>query len=144
MASQRIAHQDHAVTIGVDTHGDVHVAAAFTSDLGRPLGHLEIETTPDGYRRLLAWARRLGSQPRFGIQGTGSYGAGLARVLRHRPNRQTRHARGKSDPVDAEAAARAVLSGEATCVAKRHDNLVGMIRTLRVARSQVRRNSGSR
>jgi transposase len=153
MASQRIAHQDHAVTIGVDTHGDVHVAAAFTSDLGRPLGHLEIETTPDGYRRLLAWARRLGSQPRFGIQGTGSYGAGLARVLRqegcevievNRPNRQTRHARGKSDPVDAEAAARAVLSGEATCVAKRHDNLVGMIRTLRVARSQVRRNSGSR
>ena len=143
MAAQRIAHQDHGVTIGVDTHGDVHVAAAFTSDLGRPLGHLEIETTPEGYRRLLAWARRLGNPPRFGIEGTGAYGAGLARVLRqegcevievNRPNRQTRHARGKSDPVDAEAAARALLSGEATCVAKRDDNLVGMIRTLRVAR----------
>ena len=143
MASQRIAHQDRGVTIGVDTHGDVHVAAAFTSDLGRPLGHLEIETTPEGYRRLLAWARRLGDQPRFGIEGTGSYGAGLARFLRHeecevievnRPNRQTRHARGKSDPVDAEAAARAVLSGEATCIAKRDDDLAGMIRTLRVAR----------
>ena len=143
MASPRIAHQDHGVTVGVDTHGDMHVAAAFTSDLGRPLGHLEIETTPEGYRRLLAWARRLGDQPRFGIEGTGSYGAGLARFLRHdgcvvievnRPNRQTRHARGKSDPVDAEAAARAVLSGEATCIAKRDDDLVGMIRTLRVAR----------
>ena len=143
MASLRIAHLDHGVTVGVDTHGDMHVAAAFTSDLGRPLGHLEIETTPDGYRRLLAWARRLGNQPRFGIEGTGSFGAGLARYLRlegcavievNRPNRQTRHARGKSDPVDAEAAARAVLSGEATCIAKRDDNRVGMIRTLRVAR----------
>ncbi len=100
------------------------------------MGHPKIETTPDGYRRLLAWARRLGTQPRFGIEGTGLYGAGLARFLRHegcevievnRPNRQTRHARGRSDPVDAEAAARAVLSGEATCIAKRDGDLVGMI-----------------
>lgn len=91
-----MAHRDHGVTIGVDTHSDVHVAAAFTSELGRPLGHLEIATTPDGYRRLLAWARLLGEQPRFGVEGTGSYGAGLARFLRQegcevievsRPNR---------------------------------------------------------
>ncbi len=130
-------------TIGVDTHGDIHVAAAFTSDLGRPLGHLEIETTPAGYRRLLTWARRLADDLQFGLEGTGSYGAGLARFLRdaghtvlevNRPNRQARHARGKSDPVDAEAAARAVLSGEATAVAKRDDDRVGMIRSLRVAR----------
>lgn len=142
-ARQRMAHRDHGVTVGVDTHSDVHVAAAFTSELGRPLGHLEIATTPAGYRRLLAWARLLGDQPRFGVEGTGSYGAGLARFLRQegcevievsRPNRQMRRARGKSDPVDAEAAARAVLSGEATGVAKRDDDLVGMIRSLRVAR----------
>lgn len=133
----------HGVTVGVDTHGDAHVAAAFTSDLGRPLGHLEIATTPAGYRRLLEWARGLGSEPRFGVEGTGSYGAGLARFLLaadcmvievSRPNRQTRYARGKSDPVDAEAAARAVLSGEATGLAKVDTDHIGMIRALRVAR----------
>jgi transposase len=92
---------------------------------------------------LLEWARGLGNDPRFGIEGTGSYGAGLARFLIatgctvievNRPNRQTRYARGKSDPVDAEAAARAVLSGEATGLAKVDTDHVGMIRALRVAR----------
>jgi hypothetical protein len=58
MASVSIAHDPAAgITIGVDTHGEVHVAAAFTSDLGRPLGHLEIPTTPAGHGRLLRWAR---------------------------------------------------------------------------------------
>jgi transposase len=143
MASRSMAQPDHGVTIGIDTHGDAHVAAAFTSDLGRPLGHLTIATTPAGYRKLLEWARGLGSNPRFGVEGTGSYGAGLARFLVaagctvievNRPNRQTRYARGKSDPVDAEAAARAVLSGEATGLAKIDTDYVGMIRALRVAR----------
>jgi transposase len=143
MASRSIAQPDHGVTIGIDTHGDAHVAAAFTSDLGRPLGHLAIATTPAGYRRLLEWARGLGSDPRFGVEGTGSYGAGLARFLIaagctvievNRPNRQTRYARGKSDPVDAEAAARAVLSGEAKGMAKVDTEYIGMIRALRVAR----------
>jgi transposase len=143
MASCSMAQPDHGVTVGVDTHGDGHVAAAFTSDLGRPLGHLTIATTPAGYRRLLEWAHRLGSDPRFGVEGTGSYGAGLARFLVgagctvievSRPNRQTRYARGKSDPVDAEAAARAVLSGEATGLAKVDTDHIGMIRSLRVAR----------
>ncbi len=143
MASSSMAQQDNGVTVGVDTHGEIHVAAAFTSGLGRPLGHLEIPTTPAGYRILLEWARGLGDDPRFGIEGTGSYGAGLARFLRdvgctvievNRPNRQIRHSRGKSDPVDAEAAARAVLSGEATAIAKADQDHVGMIRALRVAR----------
>jgi transposase len=143
MASGSMAQPDHGVTIGIDTHGDAHVAAAFTSDLGRPLGHLTIATTPAGYRKLLEWARGLGSNPRFGVEGTGSYGAGLARFLIaasctvievNRPNRQTRYARGKSDPVDAEAAARAVLSGEATGLAKVDTDYIGMIRALRVAR----------
>ena len=60
MASLSIAHDPAVgVTVGVDTHGEVHVAAAFTSDLGRPLGHLEIPTTPAGYGRLLRWAQAL-------------------------------------------------------------------------------------
>lgn len=143
MASPSMPHVDAGVTVGVDTHGDVHVAAAFTSDLGRPLGHLAIPTTPLGYRRLLRWARRLGRPVQFGVEGTGSFGAGLTRFLRaegctvievNRPNRQTRRSRGKSDPVDAEAAARAVLSGEATVIAKENQALVGMICALRVAR----------
>jgi transposase len=143
MASRSMPQSDHGVIMGVDTHGDGHVAAAFTSDLGRPLGHLTIATTPAGYRRLLDWARVLGTNPRFGVEGTGSYGAGLARFLAaagctvievNRPNRQTRYARGKSDPVDAEAAARAVLSGEATGLAKVDTDSIGMIRALRVAR----------
>lgn len=143
MASHSMPQQYTSVTVGVDTHGDIHVAAAFTSDLGRPLGHLEIATTPAGYRRLLAWAHSLGSDVRFGIEGTGSYGVGLVRFLHdagctvievNRPNRQARHARGKSDPVDAEAAARAVLSGEASAIAKWDQDHVGMIRSLRVTR----------
>jgi transposase len=141
MASRSMPHQDRSVTIGIDTHGDAHVAAAFTSDRGRPLGHLDIPTTPSGYRSLLEWARGLGSDPRFGVERTKSYGAGLARFLAaagctvievNRPNRQTRYARGKSDPVDAEAAARAVLSGEATGLAKVDTDSIGMIRALRV------------
>ena len=85
-------------TVGVDTHSDVHVAAAF-DQLGRPLGHLEIPNTPAGYHQLLAWARGLGPLVAFGVEGTGSYGARLARFLAeagcqvveiNRPNRRVR------------------------------------------------------
>jgi len=143
MDPSSMPHTTGDATVGVDTHADQHVAAAFTSDLGRPLGHLEIPTTPTGYRELLAWAKPMGETVTFGIEGTGSYGAGLTRFLRdagctvievNRPNRQTRRMRGKSDPVDAEAAARAVISGEASCIAKDDQDRVGMVRTLRVAR----------
>ena len=130
------------VTVGIDTHAEVHVAAAF-DQLGRPLDHLEIPTTPAGYRQLLMWARGLGPVVAFGVEGTGSYGIGLARYLVgagcqvveiNRPNRQTRRRRGKSDPIDAEAAARAVLAGEARGIAKADTKTVGMVRALRVAR----------
>jgi hypothetical protein len=130
------------VTVGIDTHAEVHVAAAF-DQLGRPLDHLEIPTTPAGYRQLLVWARGLGPVVAFGVEGTGSYGIGLARYLVgagcqvveiNRPNRQTRRRRGKSDPIDAEAAARAVLAGEARGIAKADTETVGMVRALRVAR----------
>jgi transposase len=127
---------------GIDTHKDVHAAAAM-SETGRLLGTAEFPTTPVGYRRLLAWLRGFGSVERVGIEGTGSYGAGLCRYLRskhvavvevNRPNRQWRRRRGKSDPADAEAAARAVLAGEAVGAPKSQDGGVEAIRMLRLAR----------
>jgi hypothetical protein len=63
-----MAQPECGVIVGVDTHGDGHVAAAFTRDLGRPLGNLTIATTPAGYRSLLEWARGLASDPRFGLK----------------------------------------------------------------------------
>jgi len=130
------------VTIGVDTHLDVHVAHA-GDQLGRRLGTASIPTTPAGYRNLLAWAQGLGEVEAFGIEGTGSYGAALARYLCqqghdvfeiNRPDRQARRRRGKSDPLDAAAAARTVQAGEATVVPKAGDGVVEMLRCLRVAR----------
>ncbi len=127
---------------GVDTHKHVHAAAAM-SETGRLLGTAAFPTTPVGYRRLLAWLRSFGPVKRVGIEGTGSYGAGLCRYLRskgvevvevNRPNRQWRRRRGKSDPADAEAAARAVLAGEAVGAPKSQDGGVEAIRMLRVAR----------
>ena len=93
---------------------------------------------------MLAWARGLGQVAAFGVEGTGCYGAGLARFLGaqgqvvvevNRPDRQARRRRGKSDPVDAEAAARAVLAGQATAIPKTGDSMVEMVRCLRVARA---------
>jgi transposase len=139
-----IAHPEPSrVTIGVDTHGEVHVACAL-DQLGRQLATRQAATTPIGYRALLAWARRLGEVDAWGVEGTGCYGAGLARFLDgqgqlvlevNRPDRSTRRRRGKSDPVDAEAAARAVLAGQATAIPKTGSHLVEMIRCLRVTRA---------
>jgi len=125
------------VTGGVDTHADVHVAAAVCSTSHRLLGVAEFDTSPAGYVRLLAWLLGFGPIDAVGIEGTGSYGAGLARFLTEqgvelvevmRPDRAARRAQGKSDPVDAEAAARAVLSGRAAGSPKHRDGLVEAIR----------------
>jgi transposase len=130
------------VTGGVDTHRDTNHAAV-VDDLGRDLGDAEFPTTPAGYRRLLAWMNMFGTLMGVGVEGTGAYGAGLARHLRragvvvievNRPDRAMRHAKGKSDPVDAYAAARATLSGTASVGPKTHDGLVEAIRAVRVAR----------
>jgi transposase len=146
MAITTIAHSGPArVTVGVDTHNDLHVAAAKDA-LGRHLATTIIPTTPAGYAELLAWARNLGEVEAFGVEGTGSYGAALARFLRthhqvvvevNRPDRAARRRKGKSDPVDAEAAARAVQAGEATAIPKAGTARVEMIRSLRVARSSA-------
>jgi transposase len=139
MAEQETAR----VIVGVDTHLDRHVARA-KDQLGRDLGETTVVASPAGYRQLLGWAQSFGDVESFGVEGTGSYGAGLARHLRAegqvvleviRPNRQARRRNGKSDPADADAAASAVLSGDATALPKAGDARVEMIRVLRVARS---------
>ena len=107
-----------AVILGVDTHLDEHVAVALDG-LGRRLGTLRVSATTAGYLRLLKWATDFGTVEHAGVEGTGSFGAGLARFLRAegievfevlRPKRRDQYRSGKSDPIDAEAAARAVFS----------------------------------
>jgi transposase len=129
------------LTIGIDTHLDVHVAHA-ADQLGRHLGTLQVPTTPAGYAQLLAWARRLGQPVAWGVEGTGYYGAALARFLTahsqtvlefNRPDRQARRPQGRSNPLDAAAAARAVPAGRASVVPKAGTGQVEMIRSLWVA-----------
>ena len=135
------------VTGGVDTHLDVHVAAALDHQ-GGLLGVESFETTPAGYRRLLRWLGAFGEVELVGVEGTGSYGAGLTRHLHadgvrvvevDRPNRQRRRRRGKSDPQDAITAARAAQSGDAVGQAKTRNGNVEAMRVLRVARSSARK-----
>ncbi len=133
------------VILGVDTHLDFHVAVAI-DHLGRRLGEASVPTTAKGYEKLLCWAEGFGPVRCAGLEGTSSYGAGLARHLRargidvlevERPKRQRRSSRRnlqKSDPSDAESAARAVLAGEASGAPKSADGRVEMIRALRAAR----------
>jgi transposase len=134
-----------AVTLGVDTHADVHVAAAL-DERGRPLGIRRVPTTPAGFAELAAWGGRFGPVAVAGIEGTRSYGAGLARWLQahgvavvevDRPDRRARRRRGQSDPVDAEAAARAVQAGTATARPRVGAGTTEMVRALRVARQSA-------
>ena len=131
---------------GVDTPRDVHVAAV-VDERGRILDTAPFEVNSKGYAALRKWMNGFGPLAKVGVEGTGSYGAGLAHHLQsrgvevvevNRPNRQLRRQRGKSDTVDAEAAARAALNGEATVVPKSHDDAVESIRVLRVAYCSAR------
>jgi transposase len=131
------------VVLGVDTHLDLHVVVAL-DQLGRPLGELTVPTNAKGYESLVCWAESFGPVRCAGVEGTGSYGAGLARHLRsegiaafevERPKRRHLRRNGKSDSRDAEAAARAVLAGETAGEPKSaEDGRVEMIRALRAAR----------
>jgi transposase len=134
------------VTGGVDTHLDLNVAAAL-DPIGGLLAVAEFPATSGGHRRLLDWLAGFGPVRRVGVEGTGSYGAGLARYLRaagvevvevDRPNRQARRRAGKSDPLDAIEAARAALSGRACGAAKTRDGNVEAIRALVVAKRSAR------
>src|SRR6266849_5184675 len=141
-----IVESTRPVTGGVDTHADVHVAAAVDGN-GGVLGVQSFATTPAGFRGLHGWLAGFGELVRVGVEGTGAYGAGLARHLRgqglvvievDRPNRQERRRNGKSDELDAIEAARAVLSGRASGIAKSADGDVEAIRVLLVARRSGR------
>jgi transposase len=143
----RNGHGEHDRTNGpghrrVDTHLDLHVAAVL-DHTGRLCGTQEFPASTRGDVALVTWAERFGPVQRVGIEGTGTYGAGLARFVRadgleavevNRPDRSLRRRRGKSDPIDAQAAARATLAGVATTTPKTREGQVEMIRVLRVAR----------
>jgi transposase len=121
MTSMTLSRGD--VIVGVDTHKDEHVGVT-VDGIGGRLDELFVPATNAGYEQLLDWAREQGRVVAFGVEGTGSYGIGLARFLRRHgikvievsrpPRKGERRAAGKSDTVDAEHAARQVLSGEAT------------------------------
>ena len=131
---------------GVDTHADVHVAAAVDGN-GGVLGVESFGADARGYRDLAGWLAGFGSVIRVGVEGTGSYGVGLARYLHNcdiavvevdRPNRQTRRRLGRSDPIDAISAARAALSGAARVTPKLRNGRVEQMRVLLVARRSAR------
>jgi transposase len=132
-----------AVIGGVDCHADTHTAVALDS-VGHRLADAQFPATPAGYQALLAWLASFGELTTVGVESTGSYGAGLTRYLHtqdvrvvevNQPHAHTRRRRRKSDPLDAEAAARKALSGEATAIPKDTTGIVEAIRLLRIARA---------
>ncbi|MFE4583024.1 IS110 family RNA-guided transposase [Streptomyces chartreusis] len=140
-----MAADEIAVIGGIDTHTDTHQAAVIDT-VGRHMATEPFSTSPAGYQQLLDWLRSHGEVFAVGVEGTGAYGAELARFLTangitvvevDRPDRKARRDHGKSDPVDAYAAATAVLSGRAKGTPKSRDGIVEAIRALRVARSSA-------
>ena len=130
------------VIVGVDTHKYVHVAVAIDTQ-GIRLGDHAFVANAGGYRVLIRWADTHGQVEAFGVEGTGSYGAGLTWAVRraghrvvevNRGNRRTRRTAGKSDTIDAEVAARSVLAGQSTATPKTADGVVEMMRQLKIAR----------
>ena len=141
-----IVEDARVITGGAGTHAGMHVAAAL-DPIGGLLGVREFPATAAGYASLLGWLSGFGTLAVAGVEGTGSYGAGLARHLAtagvrvvevDRPDRQDRARQGKSDPLDAVSAARAALSGRAPGVPEGRDGAVEAIRALMVARRSAR------
>jgi transposase len=141
-----IVEEARPITGGVDTRADTHVVAALDS-VGGLLGVAEFPASAAGYSRLLGWLGGFGTVCLVGIEGTGSYGAGLARHLAavgirvvevDRSDRQDRRRQGKSDPLDAVSAARAAQSGRARGAPKGRDGSVEAIRALMVAKRSAR------
>ncbi|WP_422936549.1 IS110 family transposase [Sinomonas sp. P47F7] len=130
---------------GVDTHKNTHYAAA-VDDHGRFLGHREFPANDHGYQQLLAWMHEHGEVLAIGVESTGCFGAALSRFLTaeaiqvvevNRPNRLARRMDGKSDRLDAEQIARAVLGQTSTATPKAKSGVVEVIRTLRVTRTSA-------
>jgi transposase len=141
MNTQLEPEEPGSVVGGVDTHLDMHVCVAVCSKSMRKLGEASFPVNTAGYSQLLSWLESFGPVAKVGVEGTGTYGAGLSRFLAaagiavnevNRPDRSNRRLRGKTDAVDAEAAARAVLSEQATAVPKAKDGVVEAIRVVRM------------
>ena len=138
--------QENTLVIGgVDAHADTHHAAAL-DQRGALLGTESFPTTTSGYRQLLDWLSSFGEIDVIAIESTGSYAAALVRYLRehdvavvevNQPHAHTRRRVGKSDPIDAEMAARLFQAGKAKSVPKQTDGIVESIRLLRVARDSA-------
>src|SRR5712691_5674477 len=133
------------VVAGVDAHTDEHHAAVL-DESGRLRGTAVFPATGEGYEQLIAWVAGHGLIERIGVESTGSFAAGLVRALAERaivtvevnqPHPHTRHRRGKSDPIDAELAARAVLSAVARAIPKQTAGIVEAIRQLSVTRDSA-------
>lgn len=133
------------VVAGVDTHADSHTAAVL-DQLGRQLGHRQFPATAAGCQQMLGWLTDHGTVSGVGVEGTGSYGAGLTRHLQaagipvweiNRPDRSTRRARGKSDPIDADAAARTLLAGRQAGPPRAGDGAVAALRVLHTTRASA-------
>jgi transposase len=142
MTSMPTISRTSRVVIGVDTHKFTHAAAAL-DDRGGLLDTATFGADSTGYRQLIDWASDLGQSITFAIEGSGSYGAGLATAARRhgvhvvevmRTDRHDRRRRGKSDLLDAENAARAVLGGYAGATPKAADGAVEMIRQIKIAK----------
>jgi transposase len=142
MTSMQDTPRRRRVVVGVDTHKHIHVAVAL-DELGGRVDARSFAADRSGYEQLIDWAVGLGREVIFGVEGTGSYGVGLASAIRRRSigvlevlrtDRRDRRLRGKSDTIDAENAARAVLNGQASAVPKNADGTVEMIRLIKVAK----------
>ncbi|WP_251041914.1 IS110 family transposase [Arthrobacter sp. ISL-30] len=135
------------VIAGIDTHADTHHVALIT-DTGLHLADREFPAAGSGYQDIITFITGYGPVLTVGVEGTGSYGAELSRVLVReglhvvevmRPNRQARRLQGKSDPLDAYQAAESVLSGHATATPKSRDGAVESLRVLRAERATAMR-----
>jgi transposase len=134
--------QINEIILGVDTHLDVHVAAVINHS-GKLIGTRSFSVNTQGYLDLFNWASSLGVLVYAGVEGTGTYGAELCNILLNnqisvfevnRPDRSRRRLKGKSDPTDAESAARSVWSGLATAIPKTHTGACEAMRIVSVAR----------
>jgi len=135
------------VIVGVDTHKDLHVAVTIDGLGGLVDQPRSFPANPEGYAELLAWAETLGRIHAFGVEGCGSYGVGLARYLRRHdkkvaevarpPRKGQRRLIGKSDPIDAEHAARTVLSGAGTAIPKLANGAIEALRMVKIARDSA-------
>lgn len=134
--------QEKRVVVGIDTHADTHHVAVVT-EYGKPLGDRDFPTTSAGYRDIVGFITGFGEVLQIGMEGTGTYGAALTRILQcegivvievNRPDRPQRRLKGKTDPLDAYRAAHSVIAGRSTALPKAKDGPVECLRVLRALR----------